>query len=85
MLLVVRHDKEMEQVTRHNERLQKALEDRQRADRARLPKWQRNDGKLSMKMTHFLHFLKEKHANQCSNNQFESKIQISIPKRNSKK
>ena len=48
MLLVVRHDKEMEQVTRHNERLQKALEDRQRADRARLPKWQRNDGKLKL-------------------------------------
>ena len=84
MLLVVRHDKEMEQVTKHNERLQKALEDRQRADRARLPKWQRNDGKESTKMTHFYVF-KEKHANQCSNNQFESKIQILIPKMNSKK
>ena len=54
MLLVVRHDKEMEQVTKHNERLQKALEDRQRADRARLPKWQRNDGQLFIKMAHFL-------------------------------
>ena len=45
MLLVNRHDKEMEQITRHNERLQKALEERQRVDRARMPKWQRNDGK----------------------------------------
>ena len=44
MLLVVRHDKEVEQITRHNERLLKALEDRQRIDRTRLPKWQRTDG-----------------------------------------
>ena len=46
MLLVVRHDKEIEQISRHNERLLKALEERQRADRSRLPKWQRTDGIL---------------------------------------
>jgi hypothetical protein len=50
MLLVVRHDKEVEQITRHNERLLKALEDRQRIDRTRLPKWQRTDGKTRESM-----------------------------------
>ena len=50
MLLVVRHDKETEQITRHNERLAKAQEDRQRSDRSRLPKWQRNDAKTRESM-----------------------------------
>ena len=50
MLLVVRHDKETEQVTRHNERLVKAQEERQRSDRSRLPKWQRNDAKTRESM-----------------------------------
>jgi hypothetical protein len=44
MLLIARHDKEMEQINRHNERLQKSLQERQRAEKLRLPKWQRNDG-----------------------------------------
>ena len=44
MLLIARHDKEMEQINRHNERLLKSLQERQRAEKIRLPKWQRSDG-----------------------------------------
>ena len=48
MLLIARHDKEMEQINRHNERLLKSLQERQRAEKIRLPKWQRSDGNFSL-------------------------------------
>lgn len=44
MLLMARHDKEMEQMIEHNDRLIKALQERQRLEKLKLPKWQRNDG-----------------------------------------
>ena len=49
MLLIARHDKEMEQINRHNERLQKSLQERHRTEKIRLPKWQRNDGSFISK------------------------------------
>ncbi|CAG5112975.1 Oidioi.mRNA.OKI2018_I69.chr2.g7129.t1.cds [Oikopleura dioica] len=50
MLLMARHDKEMEQMIEHNDRLIKALQERQRLEKLKLPKWQRNDAKTRENM-----------------------------------
>jgi len=50
MLLMARHDKEMEQMIEHNDRLIKSLQERQRLEKLKLPKWQRNDAKTRENM-----------------------------------
>ncbi|CBY20137.1 unnamed protein product [Oikopleura dioica] len=50
MLLMARHDKEMEQMIEHNDRLIKSLQERQRLEKLKLPKWQRNDARTRENM-----------------------------------
>ncbi|XP_076814981.1 serine/threonine-protein kinase 10-like isoform X4 [Clavelina lepadiformis] len=48
--LVVRHDKEQEQMLRHNKRLEEELLNRQRQEKVRLPRIQRTEGKTRLSM-----------------------------------
>uniref|UniRef100_H2Y582 Protein kinase domain-containing protein n=1 Tax=Ciona savignyi TaxID=51511 RepID=H2Y582_CIOSA len=48
--LVLRHDKEQEQMHRHNKRMKEELLSRQQQERVRLPKIQRTEGKARMSM-----------------------------------